>query len=106
MIKISGKIVYVKSEKTEKGRQYKRLQLMTDHGGTAPASLENVTDMSNSDWVFGAMIELPVSLQVYQGKNGLGYGFTYWGGLGSTATGADVSGTPHGGEEKKGSKYA
>lgn len=101
MIKISGKIVYVKSEKTEKGRHYKRLQLMTDHGGLAPASLENVTDMSNSDWVFGAMIELPVSLQVYQGKNGLGYGFTYWG----QSTGEAPVAVP-GGDEKKGSKYA
>lgn len=101
MIKITGKIVYVKSEKTEKGRHYKRLQVMTDHGGTAPASLENVTDMSNSDWVFGSNIELPVSLQVYQGKNGLGYGFTYWGN-----TDAGVATGSANEDQKKGSKYA
>lgn len=80
-VKVSGKIVYVKPEKTEKGHYYKRLQLFSESNGH-PATLESVTDMSNQDWQFGANVDLEVSLQVYQGKKGLAYSFTHWGNQG------------------------
>jgi hypothetical protein len=79
MISVSGKIVHIKEEKTEKGQRYKRLQLFSDGNGRM-ASLENVTDMSNGEWVHGADVVLPVSLQTYQGKKGIGYSLTHWGG--------------------------
>jgi len=79
MLTISGKVVYVKAEQMENGKHYKRLQIFSDGNGH-PATLENVTDMSNQEWAFGKEVNLPVSLQVYQGKKGLGYSFTYWGG--------------------------
>lgn len=76
-VRVSGKVVYVKPEKSEKGHHYKRLQLFSESNGH-PATLETVTDMSNRDWAFGEVVDLEVSLQVYQGKKGLGYSFTHW----------------------------
>lgn len=103
-VKVSGKIVFVKPEKTEKGRYYKRLQLFSESNGH-PATLETVTDMSNRDWAFGADVDLEVSLQVYQGKKGLGYSFTHWGnqkGVESEGSKREVNGVaalpPQGGD--------
>jgi hypothetical protein len=91
MITVSGKIVYVKEDKTEKGQHFKRLQLFSEGNGRQ-ASLENVTDMANENWNFGDAVTLPVSLQTYQGKKGIGYSFTYWGGR----VGAAVADAPKG----------
>lgn len=89
MLKVCGKIVYVKSEKTEKGRHFKRLQLFSN-GGMGRAVLFDVTDMGNEDWALGSEVELPCSIDVYQGKRGIGYSLTYWG----KAQAAGVGGSP------------
>lgn len=87
-IRVTGKVVFVKPEKTDQGRHYKRLQLFSDGNGH-PATLENVTDYSNGEWAFGKEVDLEVSLQVYQGKKGLGYSLTYWGGGAPSAGGGE-----------------
>lgn len=96
MLKVCGKIVWVKSEKVEKTqRNFKRLQLYSN-GGNGRAVLHDVTDMANEDWAFGSEVEIPCSIDVYQGKKGMGYALTYWGGRGvaSTPTGPPPGGSP------------
>lgn len=90
MLKVCGKVVFVKSEKTEKGRHFKRLQLFSN-GGAGRAVLYDVTDMANDDWAYGAEVEMPCTIDVYQGKRGLGYSLTYWG---KVEGGGDLSSTP------------
>jgi hypothetical protein len=85
-VRVSGKIVFVKPEKSENGKHYKRLQLFSQGNGHQ-AVLESVTDMSNAEWEFGKEVDLEVALQVYQGKRGLGYSFTYWGNQSGVAAG-------------------
>lgn len=107
---INGKVVFVKPEKSENGKHYKRLQVFSEGNGH-PASLENVTDMSNSDWQFGKEVSLEVSLQVYQGKKGLGYSFTYWGNQGAQSGGPPPTVAPPGdptpsGAAKSGAKFS
>ena len=89
MLKVCGKIVYVKSEKTDKGRHFKRLQLLSN-GGAGRASLYDVTDMANDDWAFGNEVEIPCSIDVYQGKRGIAFSLTHWGGAGSGSPNADA----------------
>lgn len=91
MLKVCGKVVYVKSDKVEKtGRHYKRLQLLSIGGG-GRAQLYDVTDMANCDWKIGAEVEVPCSIDVYQGKRGLGFSLTHWGGaLGGSSVGDSV----------------
>lgn len=90
MLKVCGKVVYVKSEKTDKGRHFKRLQLFSNRGA-GRAVLYDVTDMGNEEWAFGSEVELPCSITVYQGMRGLGYSLTYWG-KGSQDKGVGVAG--------------
>lgn len=79
MLKVCGKVVYVKAEKNEKnGRHFKRLQLLSN-GGAGRAVLHDVTDMANDNWAFGSEVEIPCSIDVYQGKRGISYSLTHWG---------------------------
>lgn len=94
MLKVCGKIVFVKVEKVEKTqRNFKRLQLLSTEGN-GRAVLHDVTDMANHDWALGAEVEIPCTIDVYQGKRGIGYALTYWGGR--TAAGAPTGPAPGG----------
>lgn len=95
MLKVCGKLVYVKEEKTDKGRHYKRLQLFSN-GGAGRAVLYDVTDMGNESWSMGSDVELPCSIEVYQGKRGLGYSLTYWGKAVEGVSGSSGEGGPPG----------
>lgn len=76
--RVAGKIVFIKTEKSDKGVHYKKLQIL-QNGGQQRADLVDLTDMSNSDWDYGAEIDLPVSVRAWVGKNGAGLNITYWG---------------------------
>lgn len=83
MLKVCGKVVFVKSEKNEKtGRHFKRIQLLSNGGGTGRAVLHDVTDMGNQQWVFGSEVEVICAIDVYQGKRGISYSLTHWGSSG------------------------
>lgn len=108
MLKVCGKIVYVKADKTEKGRHFKRLQLFSNRGPWR-AVLFDVTDMGNEDWVFGSEVELPCSIDVYQGKRGIGYSLTYWGkgqdGIGGGSPPPAIDPGPGPGSKSAGGKF-
>lgn len=109
MLKVCGEVIFVKAEKTDKGRHYKRLQLLSN-GGAARAVLYDVTDMENAEWTKGSKVELPCSIDVYTGKRGPGYSLTYWGaGSGDAGAAGAVSGDAAadrpGGAAKSGGKF-
>lgn len=62
MLKISGKLVTIKQEKTKKDKAYKRLQLMTN-GQQDTVSIQPVKDFQNRD--HSKLIGKEVEFQVY-----------------------------------------
>lgn len=72
MLRISGKLVTVKSEKTKKDKPYKRLQLMTN-GQQDTVSIQLVKDFQNRDHVksIGKEVEFQVYAFPWVGKTGV-----------------------------------
>lgn len=72
MLKISGKLVTVKSEKTKKDKPYKRLQLLTN-GQQDTVSVQPVKDFQNRDHVksIGKDVEFQVYAFPWVGKTGV-----------------------------------
>ena len=90
---LHGKVVSVETCKTDKGRHYKRLQLLSNGGNGPRLTLWSVTDMTNGEtWTVGADVRVPVGLQVYSGKNGPGYSLTHWGASGEPGAGSGEPG--------------
>lgn len=76
---MTGRVVYVKPERSSKGTQYKRLQVQMGGEGQRVRT-EDVTDMSNSEWSYGEEYQIPVDVRPFQGKRGLGLNWTCWDG--------------------------
>ena len=72
MIKISGKLVTEKQEKTKKDKLYKRLQLMTN-GQQDTVSIQAVKDFKNRDHskMIGKDVEFEVYAFPWVGKQGV-----------------------------------
>jgi hypothetical protein len=72
MLKISGKLVTVKQEKTKKDKIYKRLQLMTN-GQQDTVQIQNVKDFQNRDHskMVGKEVEIQVYVFPWVGKSGV-----------------------------------
>ena len=72
MLKITGKLVTIVSEKTKNDKIYKRLQLLTA-GGDTTLRLENVKDFQNRDHTknVGRDVEYSVYAFPWVGKQGV-----------------------------------
>ena len=72
MIKISGKLVTERQEKTGKDKLYKRLQLMTN-GQRDTVSIKVVKDFKNRDYSksIGKDVEFEVYVFPWVGKQGV-----------------------------------
>jgi len=74
MLKIQGKLLTIKEEKTKKDKVYKRLQLMTN-GQQDTVQIQNVKDFQNRDHAknLNKDVEFPVYAFPWVSKNGIAY---------------------------------
>ncbi len=89
-LNVRGKVVWVTEQQAPKtGRWYKRLQIQFA-GNRGRLITQDVMDMSNGQYGIGDSVELPVSIDVFQGRRGVGYSLTHWGNDNGKAVAASV----------------